>query len=76
MCLFWFEEENGVFSVFCSPLRQLQEAGRAEQRGGREEGRRGGKEEIASSHPPLPVHTHVQVSEVCLRGFYVLRLAS
>lgn len=74
VCLFWFEEGNGVFSVFYSPLRQLQEAERAEQRGGREEGR---KEEITSSHrPPLPMHTHAQVSEVSLRGFYVLRLPS
>lgn len=53
MCLFWFEEGNGVFSFFASPLQQLlQEAGRAKWGGG--------GEEILSSHLPLHWYTHVQ----------------
>lgn len=52
MCLFWFEEGNGVFSFFASRLQQLQEAGRAEPGGG--------GEEIVSSHLPLHWYTHVQ----------------
>lgn len=54
MCLFWFEEGNGVFSFF---LQQLQEAGRAEPGGG--------GEEIVSSH--LPLHWYTQVQRVMSR---------
>lgn len=49
-----------MFSLFFCSLQQLQEAGRAQQSGG--------GEEIASSHLPLPEHTHAQrVMSRCLR---------